>query len=625
MNQKKYYLTASLALVVLAACSSNYTIPVPDQDALQTQEITSQTASNTGSFHMPLMRQAYSPEQIVNDFRRLDSVLATTKSGDDNAPAQFLATENESAMGETVRNEWLKSLGRRNQIILFRQQYMLLHSEARQQETRCYAHLLALENDLQFINDLIEETGKLAQGCNTLLQIRANSLNPSRAWRRVRGLIASGQISDANALAAALGSPLNSGSGYGWQENLLRDVISPTAQKSPDSAAARLTSIAGNLNNEQVGFAWGVLGLTQARNQNFSQALNYYQKANRNQLNNEQFEWFARSALRTQNWILLGNVIQSMPSKLQQDPAWMYWLARSLASQNNHAAARSLYQRTANSGRNFYALLAIEELGQRVNTHNTAPNTLPQHIEHLAKDGAIHRALSLFYTSKQNSDFKMRRQAQAEWRYATRGMNEATLLTAAQLAFNHQFYEMAIYSADKTDHLLNYHLRYIMPYRDLVVRYANENNVDPAWVYGLIRQESRFVMGAQSSVGAQGLMQVMPATANMIAKKIGMSNNELYTINGNIRMGTWYMADARRNLQNNEVLATAGYNAGPGRARKWQSNTPLEGAIYAETIPFNETRDYVKKVMANTTYYASLLGSNQTSLKQRMGIIPARY
>ena len=164
-----------------------------------------------------------------------------------------------------------------------------------------------------------------------------------------------------------------------------------------------------------------------------------------------------------------------------------------------------------------------------------------------------------------------------------------------------------------------------MPYRDLVVRYANENNVDPAWVYGLIRQESRFVMGAQSSVGAQGLMQVMPATANMIAKKIGMSNNELYTINGNIRMGTWYMADARRNLQNNEVLATAGYNAGPGRARKWQSNTPLEGAIYAETIPFNETRDYVKKVMANTTYYASLLGSNQTSLKQRMGIIPARY
>ncbi|KAB0302435.1 lytic transglycosylase domain-containing protein, partial [Klebsiella pneumoniae] len=96
-----------------------------------------------------------------------------------------------------------------------------------------------------------------------------------------------------------------------------------------------------------------------------------------------------------------------------------------------------------------------------------------------------------------------------------------------------------------------------------------------AWVYGLIRQESRFVIGAQSRVGAQGLMQVMPATAHEIAGKIGMDAAQLYTADGNIRMGTWYMADTKRRLQNNEVLATAGYNAGPGRARRWQADTPL--------------------------------------------------
>ena len=132
----------------------------------------------------------------------------------------------------------------------------------------------------------------------------------------------------------------------------------------------------------------------------------------------------------------------------------------------------------------------------------------------------------------------MRRQAQNEWQYATRGMNEATLLTAAQLAYNHQFYEMAINSAERTNNLLNYNLRYITPYRDIVMRQSQANGIDPAWTYGLIRQESRFVMGAQSRVGAQGLMQVMPATANMIARKIGMSSNDLYTMGGNIRMGT---------------------------------------------------------------------------------------
>ena len=132
-------------------------------------------------------------------------------------------------------------------------------------------------------------------------------------------------------------------------------------------------------------------------------------------------------------------------------------------------------------------------------------------------------------------------------------------------------------------------------------------------------------MGAQSSVGAQGLMQVMPATAREIAGKIGMNSEELYTMDGNIRMGTWYMSDAKRRLQNNEVMATAGYNAGPARARNWQAATPLEGSIYAETIPFTETRDYVKKVMTNATYYASLFNERQTSLKQRMGTVPARY
>ena len=314
-----------------------------------------------------------------------------------------------------------------------------------------------------------------------------------------------------------------------------------------------------------------------------------------------------------------------MPEKLQKDPTWQYWLGRSFAAQGKSSQAKEMYEKAAASGRNFYAVMAGEELGRRINTRNNVADADAKDVRRMSEDGTIKRALVLFKNSQSNGDSKMRRQAQAEWRFATRDFNEDNLLTAAQVAFDNQFYDMAINSADRTDHKLNYKLRYLSPFKDLTVRYAAQAGVDPAWVYGLIRQESRFVMGAQSSVGAQGLMQVMPATAREIAGKIGMSSSELYTMDGNIRMGTWYMADAKRRLQNNEVMATAGYNAGPGRARNWQASSPLEGAIYAETIPFTETRDYVKKVMTNATYYASLFNEPQTSLKQRMGTVPGRY
>ena len=607
---------SGLAVALLAACASYQIAPSVQEQPLP-------PVSGEAAFSHPNPRPAQSADQALQTYGVYESVLAAAKNGDDIQPAQFLAQQSQSAMGESVRNEWLKSLAKRGQIAQFQQQYAQLDPEGRSQETRCYANLLGVENDSKFINELAEETGKLPAGCNSLLQARANQLNPSRAWRRVRGLISAGQTTDAANLAAALGSPLDSPTGFGAQENSLRDVIGTNAQKSPDTAAAHLQQLSGSLNSEQSGFAWGVLGLVHAKNLNMGGALSYYRNADRNQLNSEQFEWFARAALRQQNWAELANIIQTMPPKLQNDPTWQYWLARALAAQGKRSEAQALYQKAAASGRNFYAVLATEELGSRVNAQNNAPAAQDANIAQLGKDGAIQRALHLFHTSQQSGNWKMRRQAQNEWKYATRGMNEGTLLTAAQLASNHQFYEMSIHSADKTHNLLNYNLRYPMPFRELVTQYGNENGVDPAWVYGLIRQESRFVMGAQSSVGAQGLMQVMPATASMIARKIGMDNSELYTMNGNIRMGTWYMADARNNLSNSDVLATAGYNAGPGRARKWQGAS-MEGAIYAETIPFNETRDYVKKVLTNSVYYANILGEPKTSLKQRLGIIPAR-
>lgn len=600
---------SALAAAILAACSSHEqpVEPVKRSDAPR-----------------PSVRAAETPAKVLADYSLYQSALTAAKQDDDILPAQFLNQAGESAMAEDVRNEWLKSLGKRSQWAQFNQQYAKLDQAGRAQEVQCYAEL-GSGNHTTLAAELVKEINRLPQGCNRLIEAAAASgrLNQKDAWRRVRGLISNNQLTDARNLAAALGSPFEGG-GQGAQEYSLISVIGNTAKKSTASAYT-LESMQGSLSREQIGFAWGVLGHMQAQSQNMATALSYFSRADRSQLSNEQFEWYARAALRLQRWNDLADIITAMPAKLQNDPTWQYWLARSYAAQGNRGQAEPLYEKAAASGRNFYAVMAGEELGRRVSTRNNVGEASKSDVKHLAKDGAIDRALTLFKASQSSGDWKMRRQSQAEWRYATRGADEDLLLTAAQLAYDNQFYEMAINSAERTNTKLNYNLRYISPFKDTTVRYANQAGVDPAWVYGLIRQESRFMLGAQSSVGAQGLMQVMPATAREIAAKIGMSSSELYTMDGNIRMGTWYMADAKRRLQNNEVMATAGYNAGPGRARNWQAATPLEGAIYAETIPFTETRDYVKKVMTNATFYASLFNEPQTSLKQRMGVVPGRY
>jgi soluble lytic murein transglycosylase len=155
---------------------------------------------------------------------------------------------------------------------------------------------------------------------------------------------------------------------------------------------------------------------------------------------------------------------------------------------------------------------------------------------------------------------------------------------------------------------------------------ARSLGLDQAWIYGLIRQESRFVMSARSYVGAQGLMQIMPGTAKFIAHKIGLEGytpSQAGEIGTNIMLGTNYLAIIYNDLDNSQVLATAAYNAGPGRPRTWRSslNVPVEGAIFAETIPFNETRDYVEKVLSNATYYAAMFEDKPQSLKARLGMV----
>jgi soluble lytic murein transglycosylase len=206
-------------------------------------------------------------------------------------------------------------------------------------------------------------------------------------------------------------------------------------------------------------------------------------------------------------------------------------------------------------------------------------------------------------------------------------MDDKQLLAAAEFARQHEMFDRAINTADKTLALHDFSVRYLAPYRAALGDNARAQQLEEAWVLGLVRQESRFAPAVKSSAGAAGLMQLMPATAKWVAGRMGMHDYSWARVTDaqvNAALGTYYLRHVLDDLDGNPVLAAAAYNAGPGRARKWRDTRPLEGAIYAETIPFNETRDYVKKVMNNTMYYAAILGGQVSSLKARLGTIAPR-
>ena len=205
-------------------------------------------------------------------------------------------------------------------------------------------------------------------------------------------------------------------------------------------------------------------------------------------------------------------------------------------------------------------------------------------------------------------------------------MNDRQLLAAAEFARQKEVLDRMVNTSERTRTEMDFNQRFPAPHLREMSTNTQALGLENAWVYGLIRQESRFIKNARSYVGASGLMQLMPGTAKYVAKKIGMSQftqDQVNDIRTNLLLGTNYLNMVLGKLDGSQALATAAYNAGPARPRSWRSTLPgpVEGAIFAESIPFNETRGYVKNVMSNATYYAAIFESRPESLKQRLGMV----
>lgn len=349
-------------------------------------------------------------------------------------------------------------------------------------------------------------------------------------------------------------------------------------------------------------------------------AVAWYRASEGGRLTEYNQAWRARMVLRQQpvDWRALNRYIEQMPPAMRQDPTWIYWRARGLTALGAVQEGQEGFRSIAGQF-NFYGQLAAEELGIATTIPTSAAPVTPQELAKAQYDPGLQRAIALFRLG-------WRTEGVREWNYALRGMDDRQLLAAAQLAHRDDLYDRAVNTAERTRSQHDFNLRFLAPFRDQLVDKARETGVDATWVYGLIRQESRFVMNARSGAGASGLMQLMPATAKWVARRIGMTDYAQHHVNDmdtNLTLGTSYLRIVLDDLDGSPLLASAGYNAGPRRPHTWRATLPgpVEGAIFAETIPFTETRDYVKKVLSNATYYSALFTGQPQSLKARLGTI----
>ncbi|NCS66100.1 MAG: lytic murein transglycosylase [Hydrogenophilales bacterium CG03_land_8_20_14_0_80_62_28] len=394
-------------------------------------------------------------------------------------------------------------------------------------------------------------------------------------------------------------------------------ALSQMASNHPDQAARLWETRLAEFPEAEQRYGWGAIALAAAR-QLKPEAVTWFLNA-KDQLSASQNIWKARTMLRAGRWLDVYQSIVNMPAEVQDEAVWRYWKARALVGLGASAKANPIFAKLSHEI-HYYGLLANEELSEKMEIQATSYSPSPDEIDQTKSSAGLKRAL-LLYKMDLNVD------AANEWTWAIRGFDDHQLLAAAELARKALWYDRAIRTAEQTQVTHGMGLRYLTPYRDLADSYSSKNGLDPAWVYGLMRQESRFMDYARSNVGARGLMQIMPTTAHWIAKHLGLgrkAHTQITTPDVNIKFGTFYLKSLLTSLANSAVLATAGYNAGPGRARRWQANQTLEGAIYVESIPIPETREYVKKVLANAMYYSQRLGLKGGSLKERLGTIPAQ-
>lgn len=332
--------------------------------------------------------------------------------------------------------------------------------------------------------------------------------------------------------------------------------------------------------------------------------------------------WLARIYLRDEDWIGLIKTIDAMPPRLSKEAEWSYWQARAYEEAGHQEKAQSIFDKLSTRS-TYYGFLAADrsDNGYIIDQQQLTSHTAAENDKLLATNVHLLRARELYFVGR---DLEARR----EWFEGIRKLKSDEIKQAAQMAFSWKWFDNAIKTVAKTSHRKDYDLRFPMPYQKQVMNQVANHDLDASVVYGIMRRESLFDPLAKSRVGALGLMQLMPSTARLVAKSLGLQKpdqNAILDIDNNIKLGTRYLKTVLNRFDNNIPLATAAYNAGAKNVQKWlPQEAPLAADLWIETVPFTETRNYIQAVLAYATIFDKHLGLD-VKISSRMDDVRATY
>jgi soluble lytic murein transglycosylase len=562
-----------------------------------------------------------------------DELTARLKNASNGEIETFLAEHGDLPQASWMKLRWLRWLAERGDW-----QPFLAHYDAKLNFTEldCLNGQYQLSHGLTAAGNASAEklwlVGKSQpQACDALFERWAanGQLTESKRWQRLKLAAEARNYALASHLATQLPSLNKQGAllievaqnpglltqtlRFSVANQTMADIVGlglrRLARQDPEKALRLLdtySQIVPFSKTEKVAIAREI-GLTLAKRFD-SRALPIMAKYDPELLDNNVSEWRLRLLLRLGRWDEAYQLTRKLPPELANTNRWRYWQARSLQlAQPQSQQAISLYQPVANE-RDFYGFMSADRLQKPYQINNKPLVLSAQLTDKVRSTAGIQRALE-FHARGQIVD------ARREWYNVTRLFSRDEMVAQARLAYDMQWYFPAIHTISQAKYWDDLDVRFPMAYQSSLTRAAKNRSLQSSWVYAITRQESAFMSDASSGVGAGGLMQLMPATAKETAKRFNIplaSPQQVLNPDTNIQLGAAYLSQVHGQFNGNRVLATAAYNAGPGRVRQWlkgASHLPFD--VWVETIPFDETRQYVQNVLSYAVIYGKKLNNPQ--------------
>lgn len=638
--RQNLYLIISLCFMGISAIqpAAAATLSLEDQRRIYSEARLALRKGNISSFHRLEKRITDYPLAGYLRYYYLRRHLAGATQKEVDA---FLAANEDSPISEKLRYAWLRQLARRGKW----SDYLNTYRDNDSDNLSCYrmqAQLRVGGKTQEVMNDIksLWLSGKsMPKTCDRVFKVWRDSgyLTDELIWQRIDMAMQKRRLSLASYLAKSLKK-----SDRDWVERwrqmhryparmLTRKVfekdipvarkillhgIKRLARKDAESASAEWERIKPNyaFEHENIALVERYIA-TSAALQRHPRALEWLTAIEDGFVNEQVQHWRIRTALSGQDWEAVLGWINLLPAEEQQRDQWQYWRARALEEQGLKNEAAIIYTALARDP-DYHGFLAADRLSIQYNLIGQPIEYSLQELDQLLEVPAIQRAREL-HALGNISD------ARREWNFVTEKMDPRQLQVAAVIAHKWGWHDRVILTLGKSGHLDDLELRYPIVFRKQVINNASKQKVDPAWVYGVLRQESAFMTDARSHAGALGLMQLMPRTGRREARLIRSPIRhvrELLNVDKNIKLGTSHLRRVLQRHNGHHVLATASYNAGPQNVKKWLNSQPGDMAadVWVETIPFTETRRYLRHVMANTTIFEHRLQGSVTPLNKRM-------